>query len=121
LLIVALRFGNVHAKTIDELLHLAAERRDKTVQWTHPEQPVLCAFGNVDASIQLDKHAGFTSLPTPWHKLRQLQVSSQSFEPMIFVMALHKTLPISALQSRDMPPLLSLLYLGIPRTRTRKA
>jgi hypothetical protein len=58
LLIVALRFGNVHAQIIDELLRLAAERRDKTIQWAHPERPVLCAFGNVGASIQLDKHAG---------------------------------------------------------------
>jgi hypothetical protein len=58
LLILALRLGNVHARTIDEVLHLAAQRRDKTIHWVYPERPVLCAFGKIGASIQPDKPAG---------------------------------------------------------------
>lgn len=58
LLIMALRLGNVHAKTIDEVLSRAADRGDKTVQWVHPERPVLCAFGNVGSSILESKAAG---------------------------------------------------------------
>ncbi|KAK9361349.1 hypothetical protein V1504DRAFT_475196 [Lipomyces starkeyi] len=62
LLILALRLGNVHARTIDEVLHLAAERSDKTIHWVYPQRPVLCSFRGPGAFIQPDKPAGSKQL-----------------------------------------------------------
>jgi hypothetical protein len=58
LLILALRLGNVHAKTIDEVLWLTAQRRDKTVIWAHLTRPILCAFDHSGRSLKPDKPAG---------------------------------------------------------------
>ncbi|KAK9234527.1 hypothetical protein V1525DRAFT_412862 [Lipomyces kononenkoae] len=60
LLTLALRLGNVHARTIDEVLHLAAQRSDKSIDWAYPQRPVLCAFGK--GYIQPDKPAGSNQL-----------------------------------------------------------
>jgi hypothetical protein len=62
LLILALRLVNVHAKTVDEVLQLASQRRDKTVIWAHPTRHVLCAFGSCGQRIEPDKPAGHHQL-----------------------------------------------------------
>ena len=54
---MALRLGNVHAVTIDEVLRNAAARNDKTIQWVHPKRPVLCAFGSGISRVLVDKPA----------------------------------------------------------------
>ncbi|MCJ1237287.1 hypothetical protein MMC14_005272 [Varicellaria rhodocarpa] len=38
---MGLRFGNVYAKTIDELLIHTAKRKDGIVRWRHPKRPVM--------------------------------------------------------------------------------
>lgn len=40
------------------MLHLATQRRDKTIYWVYPKRPVLCAFGQMGASVQPYKPAG---------------------------------------------------------------
>lgn len=58
LLILALRLGNVNARTVDEVLQLAGQRRDRAVIWAHPRRPVLCAFSKGNGSIKSDTPAG---------------------------------------------------------------
>jgi len=58
LLILAIRPGNVREHSINDLLRQTTLRANKTIQWKHPEQPVLCDFGNVSSSIQVEKPAG---------------------------------------------------------------
>lgn len=43
LVIQALRTGAVSEKTVTDLVINTSSRADKTVQWAHPERPVLCA------------------------------------------------------------------------------
>ena len=50
IMIIALRFGHVFGTTITEVLDHTARRADKTVQWTHPEWPVICAM---DRGVEL--------------------------------------------------------------------
>lgn len=57
LLILALRLGNVYARTIDEVLQQAAQRRDKAIIWAHPKRPVLCAFDMANRSVKPDTPA----------------------------------------------------------------
>jgi len=45
-LIMALRTGATVATTIDELMEQTLARSDRTVQWAHPDGPVLCEFAN---------------------------------------------------------------------------
>jgi len=58
LLILALRLGNLSAKTIDEVLLDTQSRHDKTVVWKHPERPVFCAVASGGTALYLDKPAG---------------------------------------------------------------
>jgi hypothetical protein len=58
LLILALRLGNVAAKTIGDVLVHAQSRRDKTVVWKHAERPVFCVLAGSGAALDLDKPAG---------------------------------------------------------------
>lgn len=45
-MIVALRLGHVHGRTLHEVLKHTAKRHDKTIQWTGPSWPVLCKLRN---------------------------------------------------------------------------
>jgi hypothetical protein len=58
LLITALRLGNVPEQSIDQLLEHTRARKNKTIVWSHPERPVLCAIGQIGATILVDKPAG---------------------------------------------------------------
>ena len=44
LMIVALRLGHVHGRTVLDVLKHTAKRHDKTIQWTRPSWPVLCTL-----------------------------------------------------------------------------
>jgi hypothetical protein len=58
LLTLALRLGNVAETCIEDLVHNTAQRKNRTVLWTFPERPVLCAFSSNGSTISLDKPAG---------------------------------------------------------------
>ena len=59
---MALRLGNVQGQSIDEVLHLTAARRDKTVQWLHPTRPVLCKLGASGVHLSKDEPAATNQL-----------------------------------------------------------
>lgn len=46
LLGVALRFGHVNGTTLAQVLEHTANRADRTIQWTRPDWPVICAMPN---------------------------------------------------------------------------
>ncbi|KAF2785651.1 hypothetical protein K505DRAFT_344476 [Melanomma pulvis-pyrius CBS 109.77] len=59
LLVLALRFGNVDALSITELLARLLRQKKKTIVWRYPERPVLCGFHG-EQSVMIDEPA-----PTP--------------------------------------------------------
>lgn len=56
LTIHALRVGAVHATTVEELIEVTIMRRDRTIQWVNPDQPVLCRLQ--DGALVLGEPAG---------------------------------------------------------------
>lgn len=62
LVILALRFGNVHGTTLQEVLVHTSKRVDRTVQWTHPNRPVLCQMPRGNSMLTLDTPAPSTQL-----------------------------------------------------------
>ena len=54
---MALRTGNVHATTVEELLAHTAARRDQTVQWKHRNRPVCAAFRAHGAKLLVEEPA----------------------------------------------------------------
>ena len=62
LLVLALRLGNVAATNIDDLLTSTQSCADKTIKWTHPERPVMCAIGRCGAKLDVDEPASSEQL-----------------------------------------------------------
>lgn len=114
---MALRLGNVQAKTIDEVLRLAAERCDRTIQGVHPKRHVLCAFGNVGSSVQPRKAAGNHQLTRTMAQATPKAGFLAKVRAMICVTALHEMLQIFEVQSKDTPAKLSRLRSDIPSNR----
>jgi hypothetical protein len=54
ILILAHRSGNVHSTTIEEVLNHTKGRADQTVQWRHPDRPVLCGADQKTHLLQWD-------------------------------------------------------------------
>ena len=42
LLIVAMRFGNVYGRTVQEVLEDTSKQNDRVIRWKYPKRPVLC-------------------------------------------------------------------------------
>jgi len=58
LLTLALRLENVAENSIEDLLMHTARRNNRTVLWSFPERPVLCAFSSAGAAPQVESPAG---------------------------------------------------------------
>jgi hypothetical protein len=54
ILILAHRSGNVHSTTTEEVLNHTKGRADQTVQWRHPDRPVLCGADQKTHLLQWD-------------------------------------------------------------------
>lgn len=57
ILIHALRHGYVHGTTIQQVLDHAAARSDRIIQWTKPDNPVLCQMVRTGAFLNLEQPA----------------------------------------------------------------
>jgi hypothetical protein len=57
LLIVALRTGNVNARSIHQLLDETSRRPSLTIEWAHPQNPVFCALGKRGTKLLVDRPA----------------------------------------------------------------
>ncbi|PYH93164.1 hypothetical protein BO71DRAFT_431281 [Aspergillus ellipticus CBS 707.79] len=55
ILIIALRFGQVYGRSIEEVLRHTASRPDRVVQWKFSERPVFCKQNGVRGSPIMDK------------------------------------------------------------------
>jgi uncharacterized C2H2 Zn-finger protein len=57
ILILALRFGVVVERSIEDLIKATSERRDRIIQWVKPKAPVFPAFLPYAAGVDLGKAA----------------------------------------------------------------
>ena len=63
LIILAMRVGAVSSVTLDHLLEMARSRNDRTVQWQHPEWPVLAAIDPCSYHLVTAKPAAAHQIP----------------------------------------------------------